>query len=53
MAGNPMCKKQGHNMLVCVMTENGFDKKNPDRFRKITANPKYECSTCGGKAREQ
>jgi hypothetical protein len=51
MAGNPMCKKQGHKMHVCAMKENGFDKKNPSRFKEITANPKYECGTCGGKAK--
>jgi hypothetical protein len=34
------------------MKEEGFDKDNPSRFKEITANPKYECSTCGGKAKE-
>lgn len=52
MAGNSMCCKQGHDMHLCAMKEDGFDKKNPDRFKEITANPKYECSTCGGKAKD-
>ena len=51
MAGNSMCKKQGHDMHVCAMKESGFNKKNPGKFKEITANPKYECSTCGAKAK--
>jgi hypothetical protein len=50
MAGTSECKKQEHKMHVCAITESGFDKKNPDKFRQITSNPKYKCDTCGAKA---
>ena len=50
MASNPNCKKPEHKMHMCAMKESGFDKKNPDKFREMTVNPKYKCGTCGAKA---
>ena len=52
MASNPNCKKPEHETHMCAMKESGFDKKNPGRFKEITASPKYKCTTCGGKAKE-
>lgn len=49
MESNPNCKKTKHKMHMCAMKESGFDKKKPDKFREITANPKYKCGTCGAK----
>jgi hypothetical protein len=51
MASNPNCKKPEHKMHMCALKEEGFDKKNPDKYKNLTANPKYECITCGGKAK--
>ena len=50
MAGNPMCKKKEHKMHMCALKEEGFDKKNADKYKKLTANPKYKCENCGSKA---
>jgi len=52
MAGNPTCKKKEHKMHMCALKESGFDKKNPDKYKKLTANPKYKCGTCGAKAKK-
>jgi hypothetical protein len=50
MAGNPTCKEPEHKMHMCAMKESGLGKKNPDKFREMTANPKYRCDNCDAKA---
>jgi len=52
MAGNQNCKKEGHKMHICVLQEEGFDKKEPAKFRALTENPKYKCGTCGANAKK-
>ncbi len=52
MAGNPDCKKEGHNMHICALKASGFDTENPDKFREITENPQYKCDNCGSMAKE-
>ena len=37
-------------MHMCALKADGFDKKNPDKYKKLTANPKYKCDNCGAKA---
>jgi len=52
MAGNPDCKKEGHNIHICSLKASGFDTENPDKFREITENPQYKCDNCGAMAKE-
>ncbi len=47
MAGNPDCKKPEHKMHMCALKAEGFDKKNPEEYKKLTENPKYKCGNCG------
>ena len=50
MSGNPDCKKNEHNMHMCALKEEGFDTKNPAKFKELIDNPQYECENCGSKA---
>jgi len=52
MAGNPDCTQQGHNMHVCALKEDGFDKDNPEEFQEIIEDPQYKCENCGATAKE-
>ncbi len=36
MAGNPDCEKTEHNMHICALKAEGFDKKNPEEFKQLT-----------------
>jgi hypothetical protein len=51
MAGNPECKKDGHEMHICALQAEGFDKKNPAKYKQLIENPKYECGNCGAKVK--
>jgi len=50
MTGNPDCKKKEHKMHICALNAEGFDKKNPKKFKTLIENPQYECENCGSKA---
>lgn len=52
MAGNPDCKKNEHKMHMCALTAEGFDTKNPAKFKTLIENPQYECENCGAKAKK-
>jgi hypothetical protein len=51
MTGNPDCKKKEHKMHVCALKEEGFDTKNPAKFKALIEKPQYKCENCGAKAR--
>ena len=50
MASDPVCEKKEHKMHMCSLKAEGFDKKNPDKYKQLITNPKYECENCGSKA---
>jgi hypothetical protein len=50
MTGNPDCKKKEHKMHICALKAEGFDTKNPAKFKMLIENPQYECENCGSKA---
>jgi len=52
MAGNPSCKNAEHNMHICALKAEDFDKKNPERFKKLTMDPKYKCAACGAMVKD-
>jgi len=37
-------------MHICALKAEGFDKKNPKKFKTLIENPQYECENCGSKA---
>ncbi len=52
MTSTTECKKSEHKMHMCSLKAEGYDKKNPEKFRALTENPQYECGNCGAKARK-
>lgn len=52
MASNTDCKNEEHKMHMCLLKENGFDKKNPEKFKEITEKPSYKCGNCGAEAKK-
>ena len=38
-------------MHMCALKAEGFDKKNPAKFKALIENPQYKCENCGAKAR--
>jgi hypothetical protein len=50
MASKTICKKKEHKMHMCALKADGFDTKNPAKFKKLIENPQYECENCGSKA---
>ena len=49
MAGNPECKKDGHKMHMCSIKSEELEKREPEKYRQLTENPKFECGNCGAK----
>jgi hypothetical protein len=52
MTGNPDCKKKEHKMHMCALKAEGFDRKNPSKFKTLIENPHYKCENCGAKAKK-
>jgi len=52
MAGNPSCKSTEHNMHICALKAEDFDKKNPEEFKQLTMDPKYKCANCGAMVKD-
>jgi hypothetical protein len=50
MASGTNCNSKEHKMHMCLLKENGFDKKHPEKFKAITENPNYKCGNCGAEA---
>jgi len=51
MAGNPECNKDGHEMHMCALKADEFEKKEPEKYKELTENPKFECGSCGAKVK--
>ncbi len=49
MAGNPECNKEGHKMHMCSMKAEELEIREPEKYRKLTENPKFKCGNCGAK----
>jgi len=50
MAGNAECKKEGHEMHMCALKEEGFEEKEPEKYKELTENPRFKCGNCGAEA---
>ena len=47
MARNQECKKDGHKMHMCALKAEEFEKNDPEQYKQLTGNPKFECGNCG------
>jgi hypothetical protein len=47
MAGNTECKNEGHEMHMCALQEEGFEQKEPEKYKELTENPRFKCGNCG------
>ncbi|MFC1762396.1 hypothetical protein ACFL6U_09990 [Planctomycetota bacterium] len=50
MTSTTACKKPEHKMHMCALKADGFDKKNPAKYKELTADPEYKCDNCGATA---
>lgn len=45
--GNKECKSDEHIKHLCFLLSDGFDEKNPDEFKGLVEEPRFQCHTCG------
>ena len=50
MTSTTTCTKPGHKMHMCALKADGFDTKNPAKFKAMIDNPQYKCENCAAKA---
>ena len=50
MTSTTICNKKEHKMHMCALKAEGYDKKNPKKFKRLIDSPQYECENCGSKA---
>jgi hypothetical protein len=49
MASNPNCKTPEHIMHMCAIKADELERTEPEKYKKLTENPKFECGNCGAK----
>ena len=48
---NPNCKSDDHTRHLCYFVFYGYHEDNPEDYRTLVDEPRFECYICGRTAR--
>ena len=51
MQHNTECCSENHDRHLCYLTSQGFHLSEPQEFKALTDDPKFQCKHCGRKAK--